>query len=37
MSDLIKRQDVEDCYSMGFDESQTEIITDDIKAGGVNE
>ena len=25
----------EDCYSMGFDESQTEIIIKDIRKGGV--
>ena len=25
----------EDCYSMGFDESQTEIIVDEVKKGGV--
>lgn len=27
----------EDCYSMGFDESQTEIIIKDIRKGGVRE
>ena len=27
----------EDCYSMGFDESQTEIIVNDIRKGNVDE
>lgn len=26
-----------DCYSMGFDESQTEIIVEDIRKGGIDE
>lgn len=26
-----------DCYSMGFDESQTEILVNDIRKGGVHE
>lgn len=26
-----------DCYSMGFDESQAEIIVEDIRKGGIDE
>ena len=26
-----------DCYTMGFDESQTEIIVEDIRKGGIKE
>lgn len=26
-----------DCYTMGFDESQTEIIVEDIRKGGIDE
>lgn len=35
--DIEKVVDVvrEDCYSMGFDESQTEIIIEDVRKGGV--